>query len=100
MARRTREIGIRIALGANPAMILRMVLRRGLALAALGVALGLGSALLLTRVIGALLYGVSPFDAATFAGVPVLLGAVAIVACLIPATRAATVSPVVALREE
>jgi putative ABC transport system permease protein len=98
--RRRQEIGIRIALGAHPALILRMVLRRGLLLAAVGVALGLGGALLLTRVIETLLYGVSPLDAATFAGVPLLLALVALVACLIPAARAATVSPVLALRDE
>ena len=100
VSRRRQEIGIRIALGAHPAMILRMVLQRGLLLAVAGVAIGLAGALILTRVIQSLLYGVSAFDAATFAGVPLLLTAVAVVACLVPAARAATVSPVVALREE
>ena len=77
-----------------------MVLRRGLGLAAVGVVLGLGTAALLTRVLSSMLYGVSRFDAATFAAVPLLLAAVAVLACLIPAGRAATVNPVVALREE
>ena len=100
VTRRRQEIGIRIALGARPASILGMVLRRGLVLAVVGVVVGVGSSLLLTRVLTSFLYGVSRFDAATFAGVPILLAAVALLACLIPASRAATVNPVVALREE
>jgi putative ABC transport system permease protein len=100
VSRRRQEIGIRMALGARPRSILSMVLRRGLTLAAVGVALGLGSAALLTRVLSSLLYGVSRFDVATFAFVPLLLAAVAALACLIPAGRAATLNPVVALREE
>lgn len=100
VTRRRQEIGIRIALGARPGLILGMVLRRGLTLAAVGVAIGLGSALVLTRVLGSMLYGVSPFDAATFAVVPLVLAAVALLACIVPASRAATVNPVVALREE
>jgi putative ABC transport system permease protein len=100
VSRRRQEIGIRMALGARPRSILGMVLRRGLVLAAIGVALGLGSAALLTRVLNSLLYGVSRFDVATFAFVPLLLAAVAALACLIPAGRAATLNPVVALREE
>jgi putative ABC transport system permease protein len=100
VTRRRQEIGIRIALGAPPGTILGMVLRRGLGLAAIGVVLGLGTSALLTRVLSSMLYGVSRFDAATFAAVPLLLAAVAVLACLIPAGRAATVNPVVALREE
>jgi putative ABC transport system permease protein len=100
VTRRRQEIGIRIALGARPSSILSMVVRRGMALAALGVGLGLVAALLLTRVLTSLLYGVTRFDVMTFAVVPALLAAVALVACLIPAGRAATVNPVVALREE
>jgi putative ABC transport system permease protein len=100
VTRRRQEIGIRIALGARPGTILGMVLRRGLGLAAVGVVLGVGTAALLTRVLSSMLYGVSRFDAATFAAVPLLLAAVAVLACLIPAGRAATVNPVVALREE
>ncbi len=100
VTRRRQEIGIRIALGARPAAILGMVLRRGLTLAGAGVGIGLAAAVLMTRAISSLLYGVSRFDAVTFAVVPLLLGAVALVACLIPAGRAAAVDPVVALREE
>jgi putative ABC transport system permease protein len=100
VTRRRQEIGIRIALGARRTSIVGMVLQRGLALAGAGVVVGLGAALLLARVLQSLLYGVSPFDAATFAIVPVLLGGVAALASLIPARRAATVNPVVALREE
>ena len=100
VTRRRQEIGIRMALGARPGLILGMVLRRGLALAAVGVVIGLGSALVLTRVLGSMLYGVSRFDATTFAAVPLLLAAVAVLACVVPASRAATVNPVVALREE
>jgi putative ABC transport system permease protein len=100
VTRRRQEIGIRIALGARPGSILSMVMRRGVTLAAIGVVLGLVAALGLTRVLTSLLYGVTPFDAMTFALVPALLAAVALIACLIPAGRAATVDPVVALREE
>jgi putative ABC transport system permease protein len=100
VTRRRQEIGIRIALGARPALILGMVLRRGLALAGVGLGIGLAGAMLLTQVINSMLYGVSRFDVVTFALVPLLLAAVALVACLIPASRAATVDPVVALREE
>ena len=100
VTRRRQEIGIRIALGARPASILGMVVRRGMALAGIGVAGGLVAAFLLTRLLASLLYGVTRFDVATFALVPALLASVALVACLIPAARAARVDPIVALREE
>ena len=100
VTRRRQEIGIRIALGARPASILNMVLRRGLTLAGVGVAAGLVAAILLTRVVTSLLYGVSRFDVTTFAAVPLILAAVALLACLIPASRAASLNPVAALREE
>jgi predicted lysophospholipase L1 biosynthesis ABC-type transport system permease subunit len=100
VTRRRQEIGIRIALGARPRSILSMVVRRGMTLAAVGVGVGLLGAALLTRVLSSLLYGVTPFDAMTFALVPAILGAIALLACLVPASRAATVDPVVALREE
>ena len=100
VTRRRQEIGIRIALGARPSSVLTMVLRRGFVLTGAGVLIGVAGALLLTRLLTAFLYGVSRFDAATFALVPVVLAAVALIACLIPAGRAAAVNPVVALREE
>jgi putative ABC transport system permease protein len=100
VTRRKQEIGIRMALGAKPAMILGLVVRRGMALSATGVTIGLGAALLLTRAINSLLYSVTRFDLVTFATVPAILAAVALTACLIPASRAALTDPVKALREE
>lgn len=100
VARRRQEIGIRLALGARPTTILGMVMTRALVLAATGVAFGLTAAALLGRVIASLLYGVTPFDIATFAVVPLLLAAVALLAALVPATRAAAVDPALTLRAE
>ena len=100
VTRRRQEIGIRMALGAAPLAIVRMVLRRGALLAAIGVGVGLVSAALLSRIVAGMLYGITPFDPVTFATIPVVLLIVAMVASLIPAGRAATVDPVVALREE
>jgi putative ABC transport system permease protein len=97
---RTREIGIRIALGAETSNVMRMVLRRTLALAAAGIALGTAGALAVTRVLGKLLFDVKPADPATFVGAAVLLAAVALCAGLPPARRATRVDPVVALRYE
>ncbi len=98
VARRTREIGIRMALGARRGQILGMVLKRGLTLTAIGSAIGLGVALALSRTAASLLYGVSPTDTATFVGVPALLLPVALLACLAPARRAAWLDPTRSLR--
>jgi putative ABC transport system permease protein len=100
VTRRRQEIGIRMALGAAPIAIVRMILRRGAALAATGIAVGLIGAALLSRVVASMLYSVTPFDPLTFATIPLVLLIVALVATLIPAGRAATVDPVMALRDE
>ncbi len=100
VAQRTREIGVRIALGARPRDVLEMVVRRALALAGAGVVLGLGGALTLTRLLESQLFGVGAGDPATLAAVVSLLGAAALLASLVPARRAARMSPLEALRAE
>jgi predicted permease len=97
---RTAEIGVRIALGASRRRVLGMILRKGLQLTMIGLILGLAGALALTRVLASSLYGVSAFDPITFAAVPALLLLVSIVACLVPARRAANVDPMRTLRYE
>jgi len=98
--RRRREIGIRMALGARAGGVLRLVARQGLALAGIGVAIGLGLALMVSRFAASMLYGVSATDPLTFAVVPALLLAVAVLAVLLPARRAARTDPLTALRYE
>jgi len=97
---RTREIGIRVALGAQRRDILRMVLRQGIRATLAGVAIGVLAGLALTRLLSSLLYGVTPRDWLTFSGVTVLVLVVALAACAIPARRAMRVDPIVALRYE
>jgi len=96
----TRDIGVRVALGARPGDIIRMVVRQGMELLAVGILAGLAGAAALTRVMASLLFGVSVTDAATFAAVPALLAVVAFAATAIPALRATRVDPMVVLRDE
>jgi predicted permease len=96
----TRELGIRLALGASPRRLLAFVLREGMAVALLGVAAGLGTALALTRAMRALLFGVSAADPLTFLSVPSVLLLAALAACYLPARRAAAVDPATSLRSE
>jgi putative ABC transport system permease protein len=97
---RVHEIGIRMALGANRANVLGLIVRQGMTLTLIGLAVGLVGAFLLSRVMTSLLYGVSPTDPLTFAGVSLVLLSVAVLACFIPARRATRVDPIVALRTE
>ncbi|MGA8034769.1 MAG: ABC transporter permease [Candidatus Acidiferrales bacterium] len=100
VAQRTREIGIRVALGAQPADVLRMVLRQGIGATLAGIGVGIVAALALTRTIASMLYGVKPTDVATFVGVSAALMIVAVAACWVPARRAMRTDPLVALRHE
>jgi predicted permease len=97
---RTREFGVRLALGATARDLLGMILREGMVLAAVGTVAGLGLAFLTARGLTAVLYGVEPFDPMVFAGVPLLLAAAMLLACWLPARRATKVNPVEALRSE
>jgi predicted permease len=100
VSQRTQEIGIRMALGAQRGDVLRLVLSGGMAMVAVGISIGFGFSILLTRSMNSLLYGIGLFDAPSFFGTSVLLLATALVACSIPARRAARVDPMVALRYE
>jgi putative ABC transport system permease protein len=97
---RTREIGVRAALGASRASLLSLVLRQGMALAVAGVAFGLAGAAVASRGMAALLFGISVFDPVTYCGVAAILLCIAAAACLLPARRAATIDPMQALRSE
>ena len=97
-AQRTREIGVRMALGAQIADVRTMFLRHGLWLTAIGIAIGIGIALVLTRVMSAFLFGVGPMDPITYAAVSAVLAGMTFVATYLPARRAARVDPVDALR--
>src|SRR5262249_14944847 len=100
VGQRTREIGIRVALGARPAHVLRSVLAQGVQMSMVGVGFGLVAALALSRLMASFLYGTSTTDPLTFAAVAVLLLAVALLACYIPAHRAMRTDPIVVLRHE
>jgi len=100
VAQRTREFGIRSALGSSPGTTLRLVTREGLGLISLGVAIGLMGSIAVTRLLSAMLYGVSPLDRGTWAVTTVLLVTIALLATLIPAFRAARADPLLAIRSD
>jgi ABC-type antimicrobial peptide transport system permease subunit len=97
---RRHEFGVRLALGAQPGSLLRLVLGQGLRLAAIGIAIGLAGAVMLTRILETLLFGVSTRDPMTFLGVAILLVMAVLIACYAPARRAARIDPITALRAE
>jgi putative ABC transport system permease protein len=100
VVQRTREIGVRVALGAERRDVMRLVLRRSVALTAGGIVIGIAGAAGLTRYLESLLFGLRPLDPATFAAVAVAFAAVAMLASYVPARRAASVDPLIALRHE
>jgi putative ABC transport system permease protein len=99
-SQRTQEIGVRMALGADRAEILRLVLGRGLVLVGVGVAIGIAAALSVSHMVTNMLFGISPVDPVTFIGVPLLLAAMALLASYVPAFRATRIDPALALRGE
>jgi len=100
VAGRTREIGLRMALGAQLRHVRQLILRQGMMLAGIGLILGLAVVFVLARFLTSMLYGVSPSDPVTFVGISFLLAMVALLACYLPARRAARIDPMIALREE
>ena len=100
VSKRTRELGIRLALGAQRGEILRLVLKEGMVMVGIGIALGLTAAFLVTRLLASFLYGISAIDVFTFTGIPLILTMVALAACYLPARRAMKVDPILALRSE
>jgi putative ABC transport system permease protein len=100
VAQRTHEIGIRVALGAQTLDVLKLIIRQGMTLVLTGVAIGLMAAFGLTRLMKSMLFGISETDATTFVIIPLLLAAVAMLACYLPAKRATKVDPLIDLRSE
>ena len=100
VAQRTREVGVRLALGAQPRQVVGMVVRQGMVVASVGLAVGIGAALATGRLMTGLLYGVSPYDVATLVGVMTVMVLATLAANWIPARRAARVDPLTALRSE
>ena len=100
VAGRTREIGLRMALGAQLRQVRQLILRQGMMLAGIGLILGLAVVFVLARFLTSMLYGVSPSDPVTFVGISFLLAMVALLACYLPARRAARIDPMIAIREE
>jgi predicted permease len=100
VSKRARELGIRLALGAQKREILGLVLKEGMMLVGIGIALGLTAAFLVTRLLASFLYGISAIDVFTFTGIPLILTMVALAACYLPARRAMKVDPILALRSE
>ena len=100
VSQRTREIGLRMAIGAQPGNVVLLVVGQGLKMALMGIGVGLLTALAMGRVVASLLYGVPARDPMTYCAVAVVLSLVALVACAVPARRAARIDPIIALRQE